>query len=166
MFPNRNIVFIILCDSSESEHFLKSIRLSRIHVFEVDKKFQRISIAFVKFYVINDLKKSSRSIWSLFESIAIYRVTIIKNLHNHSAPAFIPRWFLSLNTKSFYWRNRLYCILNGISHSKNICVQTSSCLSSIHEIPKNHKEITLSDQMLSNGTNQPSLPVLIDKCDW
>ena len=56
-------------------------------VFEVDKKFQRISIAFVKFYVINDLKKYCRSIWSLFESIAIYRVTTIKNLHIHSAPA-------------------------------------------------------------------------------
>ena len=53
-------------------------------IFEVDKKFQRISIAFINFYDLNDLKNTPSAISIDRELVGVQRITTYKNFHKRS----------------------------------------------------------------------------------
>ena len=53
----------------------------QVVLFEVDKKFQTVFIAFVRFYDLNDLKKDLPAISTERQLFRVQCITTYKNLH-------------------------------------------------------------------------------------
>ena len=84
-------------------------------VFEVDKKFQRISIAIVNFHDLNDIQKGSSAISTDRALLGVKWIATYRNLHKHSYMAtflhtasliYVFYYILFLLTKSLISGNR------------------------------------------------------------
>ena len=99
----------------------------------------------------------------------VHCITTYKNLHKRCCMVSYLQilWLIFVfDYKTFLLTKSLMLHTQRDFSQKKSCIQTSTCLGSVHQIRKFNKEIQFSDPVLSNGASLPRSSVTIDRVFW